>query len=266
MIGDRLLFGYATANAAAGTPDPLQGRRARFRERFREFGGAVPEVLRTLERDDQLIHGDIEEVKLARWAEGCTVLLGDAAHAMTPNLGQGAAMAMEDAWALSEALGEEPSIERALDRYEARRRRRVERLQNASRAMGRIGQWGSPLACAVRDAMLPGADPAVGGADERDDPRGRRPLARVPRDLKLEPRGRGLIARAGLEPEGDRLAQALERLVAARAPALAVREFRAPGDDRDAPARQAHHAAHGHEYTPARRATQPPIDPPGAAR
>ena len=40
---------------------------------------------------------DIEEVEQAVWADGRVALLGDAAHALTPNMGQGAGMAMEDA-------------------------------------------------------------------------------------------------------------------------------------------------------------------------
>ncbi len=66
------------------------------------------------------------------------MLVGDAAHAMTPNLGQGAALAMEDAWGLAEALARnKKDIPRALETYERRRRERVERVVMKSWLMGR---------------------------------------------------------------------------------------------------------------------------------
>jgi 2-polyprenyl-6-methoxyphenol hydroxylase-like FAD-dependent oxidoreductase len=89
-----------------------------------------------------------------RWGKGRVTLLGDAAHPMTPDLGQGACQAIEDAIALVECLEERENIEAALELYEARRTRRTAALVRGSRRVGRIAQLQNPLACCLRDAAL----------------------------------------------------------------------------------------------------------------
>ena len=77
----------------------------------------------------------VDREPLARWGEDRAVLLGDAAHPMTPYMAQGAAMAIEDAAALSRCLeGIEPEgVAAALARYEATRTERTSRMQLTSR-------------------------------------------------------------------------------------------------------------------------------------
>jgi 2-polyprenyl-6-methoxyphenol hydroxylase-like FAD-dependent oxidoreductase len=90
-----------------------------------------------------------------RWGRGRVTLLGDAAHPMTPDLGQGACQAIEDALALVECFKEErENIETALELYEARRTRRTAAIMRGSRRMGRIAQLQNPLACRLRDRAL----------------------------------------------------------------------------------------------------------------
>ena len=89
-----------------------------------------------------------------RWGKGRVTLLGDAAHPMTPDLGQGACQAIEDAVALVGCLKERENIEAALSLYEARRTRRTAALVRGSRRVGRIAQLQNPLACRLRDAAL----------------------------------------------------------------------------------------------------------------
>ena len=89
-----------------------------------------------------------------RWGKGRVTLLGDAAHPMTPDLGQGACQAIEDAVALVECLKEGENMEAALELYEARRTRRTAAIVRGSRRMGRIAQLQNPLACRLRDAAL----------------------------------------------------------------------------------------------------------------
>jgi 2-polyprenyl-6-methoxyphenol hydroxylase-like FAD-dependent oxidoreductase len=89
-----------------------------------------------------------------RWGKGRATLLGDAAHPMTPDLGQGACQAIEDAVALVGCLKEREYIEAALELYEAQRTRRTAALVRGSRRVGRIAQLQNPLACCLRDAAL----------------------------------------------------------------------------------------------------------------
>jgi 2-polyprenyl-6-methoxyphenol hydroxylase-like FAD-dependent oxidoreductase len=90
------LYGFACANMAAGTPDPEDGRVDRFRARFGGFGGFASAAIEQIFRPEQLIHNDLEEMPKHPWAKGRVLLIGDAAHATTPNMGQGAAMALCD--------------------------------------------------------------------------------------------------------------------------------------------------------------------------
>ncbi|WP_369687129.1 FAD-dependent monooxygenase [Streptomyces somaliensis] len=86
------------------------------------------------------------------WGRGRVLLVGDAAHAMTPHLGQGAAMAVEDAYALALAL--RAGVEGAPDRYRALRHRRVRAVQLASRYGGTVARWRNPVARALRETAL----------------------------------------------------------------------------------------------------------------
>jgi 2-polyprenyl-6-methoxyphenol hydroxylase-like FAD-dependent oxidoreductase len=81
-------------------------------------------------------------------------LLGDAAHAMTPNLGQGGAQAIEDAAVLAHLLARDGDVPAALRAYEAARRPRVRAVVRQARRLGALGQWEGAAARAVRDALL----------------------------------------------------------------------------------------------------------------
>jgi 2-polyprenyl-6-methoxyphenol hydroxylase-like FAD-dependent oxidoreductase len=117
--------------------DPIPGRLARFRRRFAAFGGPVPEYLAALESDEQLHFGPIEWVDLDSWHSGRVVLVGDAAHAAPPHMGEGGSLAIEDALVLAEVLRDGDSVEQALDAYATRRRPRVGWVQQQSRAAAR---------------------------------------------------------------------------------------------------------------------------------
>lgn len=130
--------------------DPPAGRLGRLRQRFEGFGGPVPAYLAALQRDDQIHFGPIEWVELRRWHAGRAVLIGDAAHATPPHMGEGGAMAIEDAVVLAELLQGTDTVEDGLDRYQARRRPRIEWVQQQSRLAAKA--WVLPPA--IRDAAL----------------------------------------------------------------------------------------------------------------
>jgi salicylate hydroxylase len=90
---------------------------------------------------------------MARWSKGGVTLLGDAAHPMLPFLSQGAAMAIEDAYVLAQALDHFRSdgVEPALAAYEAERRPRTARVQLEARERGRTYHLSTPEALRERD-------------------------------------------------------------------------------------------------------------------
>src|SRR6202011_5125143 len=105
--------------------DPLEGRLERLRNRFATFGARVREYLDSLECDNQVICSAMEWMESDRWHSGRVVLVGDAAHASSPMMGQGGCMAMEDACVLAESLRNNTTVAAALEAYVARRRPRV---------------------------------------------------------------------------------------------------------------------------------------------
>ena len=153
-IGQGQSYCFATVNAPRGTPDPPEDRLDRFRRNFGDFGGQIPRVLDTLKDPDELIHNDLQERIGGPWFDRRVLLLGDAAHAMTPNIGQGAAMALEDAWVLIELLKTGVRVEDVLPQFHERRRSRISWVQNQSRRLGQVGQWESGFACRVRNGLM----------------------------------------------------------------------------------------------------------------
>jgi 2-polyprenyl-6-methoxyphenol hydroxylase-like FAD-dependent oxidoreductase len=117
-----------------------------------------PGVKRVLAAAKDVIVTEIEELWSDDWirhfGERTAVLLGDAAHAMTPNIGQGAGMAMEDAAVLAEEICNTENLDVALANYAQRRKPRVEAVVRISREVGEDGQKWNPLACWLRDRRV----------------------------------------------------------------------------------------------------------------
>jgi 2-polyprenyl-6-methoxyphenol hydroxylase-like FAD-dependent oxidoreductase len=119
-----------------------------------QFLQCVTPVIDATSEDQILLHGIYDHAPLRRWSRGRIVLLGDAAHLMTPNLGQGAAAALEDACTLARCLAEGGTLAHALAAYENVRRVRTAFIAWQARQIGRIIQWENPLLCGLRDAGM----------------------------------------------------------------------------------------------------------------
>jgi FAD-dependent urate hydroxylase len=147
-VGDGCLFGlvplggertYSFAYVAHPLfRDPLEGRLARLRQRFSTFGPRVAAYLAALECDDEVICSAMEWMELVNIRAGRVVLVGDAAHASSPMMGQGGCMAMEDACVLAEELRAAATVEAALESYVRRRRPRVEWVQHQSMTLANL--------------------------------------------------------------------------------------------------------------------------------
>ncbi len=142
-LGDGVVYCYADIN----TRDPANVANGDWRELFADFADPVPRLL----EGARVAHfAPIEEVVPPAWRAGRTVLVGDAAHASSPNMAQGVAMAVEDALVLAEVLTADQPVEEALAAYEKRRHARVAFVQEQTHRRDRTRS----LPAAVRNLTL----------------------------------------------------------------------------------------------------------------
>jgi 2-polyprenyl-6-methoxyphenol hydroxylase-like FAD-dependent oxidoreductase len=153
-LSDGRIYWYATQNLPEGSrivADALQNYLLAI---FGDWVAPIPDLLRASPKD-AILQNDIYDIEpLSHWVRGRAALLGDAAHAMTPNLGQGGCQALEDAIVLAKCLKGAPSIEAALKCYQERRLARANQLILTSRRLGKILAPNNALLCSLRDLAL----------------------------------------------------------------------------------------------------------------
>lgn len=111
-------------------------------------------LLRSVEDIDQLLVNEVISVRCRRFHDGCRVLVGDAAHAMAPNLGQGANSALVDAAVLRQELSRASTLPEALAAYDARRRPKVDQVARIAARLGRLAELTHPILRTLRDRVL----------------------------------------------------------------------------------------------------------------
>jgi 2-polyprenyl-6-methoxyphenol hydroxylase-like FAD-dependent oxidoreductase len=115
---------------------PRERLPALLAERLDGFGGLAAMTREHIHPQSEVVYRPLEIVVLPPpWYQGRVILIGDAAHASTPHLGQGAAMAVEDAVVLGELVAKVP-LANLGEAYMARRYERAKRIQGASIAIG----------------------------------------------------------------------------------------------------------------------------------
>ncbi|MFF0043983.1 FAD-dependent monooxygenase [Streptomyces mirabilis] len=152
-VAPGLVHWMSVANGPAGGRD-APGVREMLLRRHRGWGGPVADILAATPQED-IIRGDVEgRSPERRWGQGRVTLLGDAAHPITFNIGQGACQALEDALVLAEHLEHADDPIAALRRYERERRARTAPLQRIAWRIGRMGAVRNPLLIRAREAFM----------------------------------------------------------------------------------------------------------------
>jgi 2-polyprenyl-6-methoxyphenol hydroxylase-like FAD-dependent oxidoreductase len=123
---------------------------------FADYPEPVSSALSSVRAEpSSLYYSRVEEIRLDSWHRGRVVLIGDAAHATAPIWAQGAALAAEDALVLADLLAAREDWTTVGREFEARRRPRVEHVQNMTDRMSRS----AALPGWLRDAILPVVGP-----------------------------------------------------------------------------------------------------------
>jgi 2-polyprenyl-6-methoxyphenol hydroxylase-like FAD-dependent oxidoreductase len=154
-LGNGRIFWFAAINTPQGTLVKTDDRKMMALQQFRGWWKPIESVIDSTQESNILVHEIFDREPIKRWSKGKVTLLGDAAHPMLPNLGQGGAQAMEDAIVLASCLGQFPEgIEKALLKYEQLRVSRTTQVVQGSRLMARMMQFESPAAMKMRNMMM----------------------------------------------------------------------------------------------------------------
>jgi 2-polyprenyl-6-methoxyphenol hydroxylase-like FAD-dependent oxidoreductase len=153
-IGCGRTYWFATKNAPEGDPDEPGGRKAEILRRFSGWHEPIAAVVEAAD-ESAILRNDVYYLEpLPRWSDGRVVLVGDAAHATTPGVGQGAAQAIEDAVVLADRLAGSDDVTAALAEYEGIRRPRADAVLKMSRRADKAAQLANPLGWRLRNAVV----------------------------------------------------------------------------------------------------------------
>jgi 2-polyprenyl-6-methoxyphenol hydroxylase-like FAD-dependent oxidoreductase len=146
------VYWFLTRNAppGGGIPGTALEKKQHMQKLVEGWHEPIPSMIQATEAQT-IIHTDLNELEpLDQWHRGRVVLLGDAAHAMTPNLGQGACQALEDAVMLGHCLKGTEDIASSLALYERKRLERVRRVVADSRRFGEVAHNEASPPCLLR--------------------------------------------------------------------------------------------------------------------
>lgn len=142
----------SVANTPAGGRD--HDVKAELLERHLGWMAPVTDIIEATPPESVIRTDVVDRAPDRTWGAGRVTLLGDAAHPMNFNVGQGACQAIEDALCLAKSLAAGGDAVSRLRAYEAVRRPRTAAMQRTARVIGRMGAWANPAAVALRSAVF----------------------------------------------------------------------------------------------------------------
>jgi 2-polyprenyl-6-methoxyphenol hydroxylase-like FAD-dependent oxidoreductase len=157
-VGGNKVCWYATVNSS-NPPVAADWPKERLQEKFRDWHSPIPELIAITDPSVIMVNAARDQQPLRHWNQGPATLMGDASHALTPNLGQGACMAMEDALVLANCLKQRTDVSDGFRLYESMRFHRIRSAIWRSRWLGTVGQLENRLIVSLRNAItkaLPG--------------------------------------------------------------------------------------------------------------
>ncbi len=154
QVSDKQIYWFATAKFPQNSAEASKYSLDDLKKRYRDYPERVVELLNQ-STGHALLWNDILDLKpIPKYAFGKAVLIGDAAHATTPNLGQGACQAIEDALELYRCLQLPIYAEAQFEEFEKRRKKRSQLIVQRSWSVGKLAEATSPIAVAMRNGLI----------------------------------------------------------------------------------------------------------------
>jgi 2-polyprenyl-6-methoxyphenol hydroxylase-like FAD-dependent oxidoreductase len=151
-LGKRGAAFWCTANEPEGARE--ENAKEKLLRQYGDWHAPIRELIESTDAGSIIKTPICDRIPIRIWSRGSVTLLGDAAHPMTPNFGQGGCMAIEDAVILARCLDEEAEVVKALRRYERTRGPRTASIVRGARAYGWMGQWESTFATRLRSLLF----------------------------------------------------------------------------------------------------------------
>lgn len=153
-LANNCIYWYACVNTEANSTVHKNWSIHDLYLHFAAYHASIPEIILSTQ-EERLIWNDIIDIKpLKKFAFGSILLIGDAAHATTPNMGQGACQALEDAAVLVDELKKEKNIQMAFLNFEKRRLKRTRYITETSWMIGKVAQWENPFLVKTRNILM----------------------------------------------------------------------------------------------------------------
>ncbi len=127
---------------------------AKITELFKEFHPEIVKIISETYKDNIIFNDIIDLQPINKWQDGRVCLMGDAAHASTPNMGQGACQAVEDAYVIGELFGQGKNVEEVFAQYEKLRMEKAHYIVNTSWKIGKVAHFENRIAIWLRNYLI----------------------------------------------------------------------------------------------------------------
>ncbi|HLT07867.1 MAG TPA: FAD-dependent monooxygenase [Cyclobacteriaceae bacterium] len=145
-LNSRQVYWYAVANDDVSSAD--------LSMLFKDFHPEVLEMIAATPADAVFFSRLCDLKPIGQWYHGKACLIGDAAHATTPNLGQGACQAVEDAYVLGKLFGKGLPVEQVFERYQSIRIQKAHQVVKTSWMIGKFSHWTNPVGIGIRNFVM----------------------------------------------------------------------------------------------------------------
>ena len=154
QVKENEVYWFSTVCTPEGEKDQPGRILESLEKRYADFGSVVTDLINTTD-PSSINRSDLYDFpRIPNWWKGRLALLGDAAHATTPNLGQGGCQAIEDGWAIAHYLKQHAEPQRAFSAYQQYRYAKAKKVIDLSWTFNNLTNIRQPWLRTLRNSML----------------------------------------------------------------------------------------------------------------